>query len=96
MSNQAIDLASKRVELLREVVPSLRTLGLLINVANVAALAEMREAEAAAGSLGLDVARLEIRRTEDIAPDLEAFKGPARAVYVVADPLTKCQRAPNI
>jgi putative ABC transport system substrate-binding protein len=43
---------------------------------------EATEAEAAARALGLEVAKLEIRRAEDIAPALEAIKAHADALYV--------------
>jgi putative tryptophan/tyrosine transport system substrate-binding protein len=86
-ANQTQDLAGKRVELLREVVPGLRRLGILTDVDNMAAVLETRQVEAAAGTLGLEAVRLEIRRADDIAPALEGFKGPARAVYVVLDPI---------
>jgi putative ABC transport system substrate-binding protein len=85
LSNQTRDLAGKRVELLREIVPALRGLGIMVNVLNVSAVAEMREVEAAAATLGLEVVKLEIRRAEDIAPALEAFTGPALGLYVVLD-----------
>jgi putative ABC transport system substrate-binding protein len=88
LSNQTNDLAGKRVELLREIVPALRGLGILVNVLNVNAVAEMREVEAAAATLGLKVVKLEIRQAEDIAPALEAFTGPALALYIVLDALT--------
>jgi ABC-type uncharacterized transport system substrate-binding protein len=88
LSNQTKDLAGKRVELLREIVPGLRGLGILVNVLNISAVAEMREVEAAAATVGLKVVKLEIRRAEDIAPALEAFTGPALALYVVIDALT--------
>jgi putative ABC transport system substrate-binding protein len=87
-ANQTQDLAGKRVELLREVVPGLGRLGILTDVDNMAAVLETRQVEGAAGTLGLEAVRLEIRRAEDIAPALEGFKGPARAVYVVLDPIT--------
>ena len=83
LSIQTTDLAGKRLELLREVVPGLRRLAILANVGNPAAVLEMREAQAAARTLGLEVALLEIRRAEDIAPAFEALKGRADALYVV-------------
>ena len=43
-------------------------------------------------SLGLDVAKLEIRRAEDIAPAFEAIKGRADALYVGPDPLVNANR----
>ena len=47
----------------------------------------MREVQAAARTLGLEVVPLEIRRAEDIAPAFEALKGRADALYVCGDPL---------
>src|SRR6266581_7983980 len=62
LSNQSADIAGKRIDLLREVVPSLRRLAIMANVASSIGVLEMREVEAAAHTLGLDVATLEIRR----------------------------------
>src|SRR5262245_7300656 len=62
LSNQTRELAGKRLEVLREVVPGLHRLAILINVGNPAAVLERDEAQAAARTLGLDVATLEIRR----------------------------------
>ena len=52
----------------------------------------MGEVQAAARTLGLEVAALEIRRAEDIAPAFEALKGRADALYVVGDPLVITNR----
>jgi putative ABC transport system substrate-binding protein len=87
MSNQSADAAGKRLELLHEVVPRLRSLAIMGNVENSDPILEMGEVEAAARALGLMVVRLEIRRTEDIVPAFEGLKGRADALYVVADPL---------
>jgi len=92
LSNQQRDLAGKRLELLREVLPGLRRLAILVNVGNSAAVAEMGEVQAAAGTLGLAVATLEIRRAGDIAPAFEAHKGHADALYVQGDLLTIANR----
>jgi ABC-type uncharacterized transport system substrate-binding protein len=87
LSNQAVDVAGKRFELLREVIPGLHRLAVLANVSNPVSGLEMGEVQAAAKALGLDVVTLEIRRLEDIAPAFETLKGRAQAVYVVGDPL---------
>jgi putative ABC transport system substrate-binding protein len=42
LSNQSTDIAAKRLELLREVVPGLRRLAILANVGSPASLLEMR------------------------------------------------------
>jgi putative ABC transport system substrate-binding protein len=92
LSIQAPDLAGKRLALLREVVPGLRRLAIMVNVDFPAAVLEMGEIQAAAGTLGLDVATFEIRRAEDIAPAFEALKGRAEALYVVGDALVIIHR----
>jgi putative ABC transport system substrate-binding protein len=52
----------------------------------------MREVQATAQTLGLEVATLEIRRAEDIAPASEALKGRAQALYMTFDYLTGTNR----
>ena len=92
LSIQGTDTVGKRVELLREVIPSLRRLAIMANVGNSAVVLEMREAQAAARTLGLEVTTLEIRRAEDITPAFEAFKSWADALYICPDPLTNTNR----
>jgi putative tryptophan/tyrosine transport system substrate-binding protein len=87
LSGQATDTAAKRLQLLREVVPNLRRLAILANVDNPFNVLEMDEVQTAAHTLGLEVAALEIRRSEDIAPAFETLKGRAEALYVGGDPL---------
>ena len=92
LSNQQADITSKRVQLLREVVPSLRRLAILGNPGNPGVVIEMGDAQAAARMLGLDVATFEIRRAEDIAPAFQALTGHVDALYVAGDPLTRTGR----
>ena len=92
MSYQSTDLAGKRLELLREMLPGLRRLGIMTNVGYPAAVLEMGEVQATAGTLGLDVARLEIRRAEDIAPAVESLKSGADALYACTDALLAAER----
>jgi putative ABC transport system substrate-binding protein len=87
LSSQTTDLASKRIELLREVVPGLRQLAFLSQPDNPYVVFDMRQAEAAARALGLETASLEIRRAEDIGPAFEGLKGRAEALYILPDPL---------
>jgi len=88
LSVLAVDLAGKRLDLLREVVSGFGRLAIMGNVGNPIILNELAELQAAAGRLGLQVDRLEIQRPQDIAPALEAVKGRADAVYVCQDLLT--------
>jgi putative ABC transport system substrate-binding protein len=92
LSLQSNDTAPKRIELLREVVPSLRRLAILTYVGNPSTPLEVSEAEAAAHALGVEVASSEIRRTQDIAPAMEALRGHADALYVALDALLNANR----
>ena len=92
LSLQATDLAGKRLELLREVVPDLRRLAVMANVSAPPAVLEMAEVQTTARALGLEVVASEIRRPEDIAPAFESFKGRAEALYVCNDPLVTTNR----
>jgi putative ABC transport system substrate-binding protein len=89
---QQPDVAAKRLELLREVVPHLRRLAILANVGGPAVVLDMREVQATARTLGLEAITLEIRRGEDIVPAFEALNGRADALYVCIDPLVGTHR----
>jgi len=92
LSLQDIDLAGKRLELLREIVPHLRRLAILTNIGSPQGAPETREVHAAARKLGLEIAALEIRRAEDIGPAFEGLTVQADALYVVADPIFTVNR----
>jgi putative tryptophan/tyrosine transport system substrate-binding protein len=92
LANMMADLAGKRLELLRQVVPGLSRVAIMGNVGNPFTVLELAEAQAAAGSLGLELDTLEIRRAEDIAPAFEALKGRAGALYVCTDALANTNR----
>jgi len=87
LSLQAAHLAGKRLELLREVVPQLRRLAIIFNVGNAQPVLEMRETEAAARTLGIEVVPLEIGRVADFSPAFQALKANADALYVAIDQL---------
>jgi putative tryptophan/tyrosine transport system substrate-binding protein len=87
LSAQQTDLAGKRLDLLREVVPGIRSLGIVVNVGAPGSVLDAGHVQTLARALGLQVATLEIRRTEDFAPGIEAFKDRTDALYVVSDPL---------
>ena len=92
LSLQKTDVADKRLDLLREVVPDLRGLAVMANAASPVSVLEMREVESTARKLGHEVATFEIRRAEDIVPTFEALKGRADALYVCGDPLVDTNR----
>ena len=92
LTTQQSDLAGKRLELLREVLPQLRRLAIVGNVGFPQAVLEMGKVQAEARTLGLEVAPLEIRRVEDIAPAFESLKAQADALYVVGDAFVQTNR----
>jgi putative tryptophan/tyrosine transport system substrate-binding protein len=92
LSNLQTDLGGIRLELLREVVPTLKRVALLGNVDSPLITLEMEGVEAAAAKLGLNALRLEVRKAEDIIPSIEAVKGAADALYVCSDPFITTQR----
>ena len=87
LSLENSDLASKRVALLREIVPGLSRLAIFGNVASPNVVLEMGETRTAARALGLEVVMSEIRRGDDITPAIEALRGSAEALYLCGDPL---------
>lgn len=87
------DLAGKRIELLREVLPSLRRLAIIFNAGSANAVLEVAEAQAAARKLGVDVDVLELRGAEDIGPAFATLKSGVQALYVCPDPLVNANHA---
>jgi putative ABC transport system substrate-binding protein len=92
LSLQSPDIAGKRLALVREVVPNLRRVAFMGNIDNPFVPREMHEVQAAAGTLGLEAATFEIRRTQDIVPAFEALKHRVEAVYLASEGLTDANR----
>jgi ABC-type uncharacterized transport system substrate-binding protein len=92
LSAQSNETASKRLELLREIIPDLRLLAVLGNAGYAGSVEETREVSAAAHALGLEVERLEIRRAEDVVPAFERLKSGVQALYVCTDALANANR----
>jgi putative tryptophan/tyrosine transport system substrate-binding protein len=92
LSLQQPDAAGKRLELLREAIPGIRRLAIMANSGNLSALLDMREAQAATQTAGLEAAATEIRDPEDIVPTINALRSRAEALYVCNDPLTATNR----
>ena len=92
LSMLAPETAGKRLELLREVVPGVRRLAVMVNLGFPEGVQEGNEAQAAARALGLEVVRIEIQRASDIASSFESLKDQADALYVAGDPLFNANR----
>ena len=92
MSMQNTDLATKRLELLRDVHPGLRRLAIFGDVSNSGTVLEAAAVKAAAQELGLEFVAMEVGRAEDIAPAFAVLKGQADALYVCGSPLVTINR----
>lgn len=86
LSVQQPEVAGKRLELLRQVVPTLRRLAILANVRNPLHLVERGEVRTVARVLGIEIISVEIERPEDIAAVFHGLKDRADALYVPPDP----------
>jgi putative ABC transport system substrate-binding protein len=92
LSLEQTELAGKRLELLREVMPGMRRLGILADAGDPGAMLEMDKVREAAGKLGIDAVASEIRQTQDVAAKIDALKGRVEALYVVGNPITATYR----
>src|SRR5262245_9041401 len=92
LSSQGTDIATKRLEILRETLPGLRRLALMGNAVNPASVMDMAKVQAAARDQGLDVAIFEIRRAEDLEPTIQSLKGRFDALYIPAAALINTHR----
>ncbi len=87
LSLESNDLAAKRLEILRDVIPGLRRIAVLANVGYAGSALEMRNVQATARTLGIEADALEIRQAEDIAPAFAALGPEAKALYVCINSL---------
>ena len=93
MSVIAPQLAGKRLDNLRRILPGLRRLTVLGNANYRAAVQEMNELQALARTLGIEADTLAVRATGEIAPAISALKGRTDALYVSPDSLTASNSA---
>jgi putative ABC transport system substrate-binding protein len=93
LSLQGPDVAGKRLELLRNIVPGLHRVAIMANVTYPAAAKELAACQAACRALGLEATILELRQAEDIAAAFESLHAKADALYLVAEALANSYHA---
>jgi putative ABC transport system substrate-binding protein len=86
-STQHPETVGKRIQVLHEILPTMRRLAVLRNVGNPADLEESRRLADAAKAFGIAVDSVDVSRGEDIAVAIQGQSGKADALYVVADAL---------
>jgi len=93
VSDMAIELAPKRLEVLKDMVPTLRTVAMLWDINDLGMTLRYQGAADAARALGVRVQPLGLRNAEDFD---EAFanmvRDPPDAILMVSDALTRLNR----
>jgi putative ABC transport system substrate-binding protein len=92
LSAQLFDLAPKRIQLLREIVPNLKRLAVMV-YRTVERQPELQAAEAYGATQGLEVTVALLEQPGDIAPTFNSLKGRVDGVYVPGDPFTADNQA---
>jgi len=92
LSVQSVELVGKRLELLREIAPGVRRLGVLANDGFSGAMQEAATVQAGADAFGIAPVPVAIRRKEDIARIFEGLNTRVDALYVCGDPLVSTNR----
>jgi putative ABC transport system substrate-binding protein len=82
ISVQQAEIGKKRVELLRQIVPALRSLGILFDANYPPSVREADNVEAATRQFGITLLRQGIRVAADLEPAFDTFKKQADAVYL--------------
>jgi putative ABC transport system substrate-binding protein len=88
---QPAELSSKRLELLKEIIPSVRRLAALVNT-HVVAAQEVVAIGTAAAKLNIDANVLDIQTAEDIEAAMATLAGQTDALYVYSEPLTNANK----
>jgi putative ABC transport system substrate-binding protein len=94
LTNVATDLAGKRLELLKETVPKLARVGVLLNPGDPSSTGSLKETKAAARELGIQVQSLEVRTRSDFETAIKtATGGPVTALIILQNALINAHRA---
>jgi len=90
----APELTPKRIEILNEMLPRLRKIGVLWNKQNTGAAGQLREAEAAGRALGIAIEPLDVRIPDGLDEAMaRATQVGAGAILVISDSSTISNRA---
>jgi putative ABC transport system substrate-binding protein len=88
LSQMAPDLAGKRIELLKAIVPRLSRVAVLWNPSDVGSTLAFKEGQASARALKVELHAVEARTADDLGPALdEATRARAGALVVMPGPL---------
>jgi putative ABC transport system substrate-binding protein len=83
-----VDLSGKRIELLQQLLPGIKRIGLLTNTADPFSKPFIAESQAAAGKAGVELHIVDVRRPEEIDAAYAAMKRARVAAVIVQGVLT--------
>jgi putative ABC transport system substrate-binding protein len=93
LSLVAPELSGKRLELLKETVPAISHVAVLVNPANLLTAAQMRETQRAAQALQVQLHLVEVRGSQDLDNAFSAIRSMrADAIIMLLDPIFISQR----
>lgn len=93
----APELGTKRLQLLKEIVPGISSIAVLLNASNPQAKIELREVLTAASRMGLQVYPIDITTVTDLENAFAAMsKAGAQALIVLTDPILFSERKPTV
>jgi len=86
VSMMSTELSGKRLQLLREIAPSVSRVGILWNPTNPVSVVAFRDSEVAAKTLGVRLLSLDVRQPQEMEPALRAaIEGQVGALLLVDD-----------
>ena len=92
LSIQPTELSSKRLELLRDIIPNVRRLAALVNNHFIGVAQEVVGIQTASAKLNIEANILEIQTAEDIEAAMATLAGQTDALYVFSEPLTNANK----
>ena len=93
LSSNSLELAGKRLQLLKEILPAVSRVAVVWNAANPYPAVVLQQTKEAAPALGIEILSFEVRGPADIAGALESvMRQRPNALITVEDPLTINER----
>ena len=92
LSLQSNELAGKRLQLMREIIPNVGRFAFLAGNNSDQTAAEVAEFRTAAQTLGVEIIRADIFKPDDIAPVLDSLMARADAIFVQTVPVMYTNR----
>jgi putative ABC transport system substrate-binding protein len=93
----APELGTKRLQLLKEIVPGISSIAVLLNAANPQSQIELREMKAAASAMGLQVNPIDVSSGSKLEDAFTAMsKAGVQALILLTDPILFSERKPTV